>query len=120
MIHQPVYIYDEIHQAIFLHDEVKFAHLLNDLSTHALINAKDEKGLTLLLRAIREGFIKGVELLLLQNIKINECDNLGATPCFFAAKRSQPEILCLLIKNGADFNTPNHKGLTPLSMALII
>ena len=83
-------------------------------------------------KAARKGDKVAVIALLKQNPKlVSSKDSLGNTPLHLAAKYDQPEIVALLLANGADVNAQadvryvtnfggqQHYGETPLMLALL-
>jgi len=52
-----------------------------------------------------------------QGINVNQADKYGRTPVYLAAQAQQPEMLEELFAKGADANTANTSGTTPLIAA---
>jgi ankyrin repeat protein len=57
--------------------------------------------------------IDGVEALILQGSDLNELDNLGSTPLYWAVLGGYYDIVKLLLKSGANPNTFCSDGTTP-------
>ena len=71
---------------------------------------------TSLIKAIEDGDVDRVNLLLYAGVDPNEKNDEGFTPLTTAAKNN-PEITEMLLKRGADVNLPAKNGLYPLMAA---
>ncbi|XP_006657964.2 vacuolar protein sorting-associated protein 27 isoform X2 [Oryza brachyantha] len=67
--------------------------------------------------AIKSGDIKAVKKLLSQGVDCNYCDKQGFTLLHLAALFNQTEIALILIDNGANVQSKNGQGETPLDCA---
>src|SRR5690554_787811 len=63
-------------------------------------------------KAIVQGDIGTVKRLIALGEDVNQ-KSLGKTPVIFAARYNKPEILSLLLENGADLSIKCDKGFTP-------
>lgn len=101
------------------------------------IHAQDGKGRTALYCAIENNLPDAVRLLLSHGISVVHFDKKGASPLLFAFQsydektwrlpeqyrntperyQSLKEIVHLLVRNGADIQTSDRKGVTPLMLA---
>ena len=86
------------------------------LKNGANINKPDKSGRTALEQAILADDIEGVNFCIAHNADVN----LNNTPMFFAADCSRkPEIIELLVKNGADIEANCKDEMTPLMSAVL-
>ncbi|XP_062190269.1 vacuolar protein sorting-associated protein 27-like isoform X2 [Phragmites australis] len=67
--------------------------------------------------AIKSGDIKGVKKLLSQGVDSNYCDKQGFTLLHLAALFNQTEIALVLMDHGANVQSKNGQGETPLDCA---
>lgn len=81
-------------------------------------------GQSLLTKAIRDGFLEGVNFLISfdvnvnQQFEINHMNNMVLTPLMIAVSYGQLEIITILIKNGANVNYQDPiQGCSPLMLA---
>lgn len=84
---------------------------------------KDANGQNLLSRAAEYGHISIVHKFLLAKLDdtcLNSKDNSGQTALARAVQSGQDEVVKLLLEQGADPNTKDNQGLTPLFRALSI
>ncbi|MCL1876305.1 MAG: ankyrin repeat domain-containing protein [Synergistaceae bacterium] len=83
------------------------------------VNAKEDDGSTVLMKAIKENAnSKIINALIQAGADINAKDNEGMTPFMWAASKNKfPEVLSVLIQAGADVNAKNEYGGTPLMTA---
>ncbi|WP_187146241.1 ankyrin repeat domain-containing protein [Candidatus Amoebophilus asiaticus] len=83
------------------------------------INATDKNGNTPLSIAMQEGNQAVIEMLLAaENINVNFKDGSGDTLLHSALKRGNEEAFKGLIAKGADVNSPDKDGKTPLLVAI--
>ncbi len=87
------------------------------LAYGAQANGTNRSGLTPLHTAARLDHTKSVRLLLAR-IPVNTLDARGNTALHYAMERANVEMVTLLLTNGADLNTANHEGVTPLFYAI--
>ena len=92
------------------------------LEQGADVNSQNGEGLTPLQRAsqgLREGYLDIMRLLLHLNHDAiwNARDKSGNTALHFAASEGHLEVALMLLKLGADVNSQNDEGLTPLQRA---
>jgi ankyrin repeat protein len=78
------------------------------------INAKNERGETLLHKAVEEGYYNAVKKLINKGANVNARDNHGQTPLHFFVWGRHPDTLKLLVDAGADVNAKDNSGETPL------
>lgn len=74
------------------------AHIFSLYSMKRPIDRQEEE----LLKAVKEGELNQVELLLSHECDLTVCDKTHATPLIIAAKNGFVEILILLLNKGAD------------------
>ncbi|KAG8079718.1 hypothetical protein GUJ93_ZPchr0007g6285 [Zizania palustris] len=67
--------------------------------------------------AIKNGDIKAVKILLSKGVDSNYCDKQGFTLLHLAALFNQTEIALILMDNGANIQSKNGQGETPLDCA---
>jgi len=94
-------------------DLVKFL-----ISKGADVEAKDNKGVTPLILCALERRPQILKVLLDADSPVNAADHDGNTALHAAAKYSWLRGVDLLLKAGADAETRNNKGLTPIGLAL--
>ena len=90
------------------------------LERGANIDFRNNGGLTPLQQAsqsMREGCLDIMHLLLDHGADGDACDNHGNTAIHFAASKSHFEAARMLIERGANINSQNKEGLTPLQHA---
>ena len=91
------------------------------VKAQAKIEHRDEDGYTSLAVAVRFGKMAAVKFLIDHNAKINAQDNLGNIALMHAIQETltdeHVETVQLLLKNGANVNHKNQRGLTPLMKA---
>ncbi len=74
----------------------------------------DSNGDTLLHRAIHEGKVELVKLLIASGAKVNTKNSAGMTPLHIAIREDNDDLAKRLIAMGADVNAKNSDGMTPL------
>lgn len=79
---------------------------------------KDERGMTPLLLAIRNGCSEKVCRYLIENGDDVNAKVKGCTPLLLAFQQGDENLIRLLIDNGADVNVVNDRGETPLFLAV--
>jgi ankyrin repeat protein len=94
----------------------------NALNDGADVNAKNDLGLTVLMRASFGGYTNGsyaeiVKLLLAKGADINIKGKEGLTALMEASSGGNAEVVKLLLAKGADINVKNSKGETALVIA---
>ena len=72
---------------------------------------------TTLIQAIKQKDEHRVKMLMYAHVNPNEKSDQGFTPLYFAAQYSTPEILTMLLDNGARVNLRSTYNLTPLMAA---
>jgi ankyrin repeat protein len=96
------------------HDEV--IGLLLEHGANA--DVADIYGWTPLMRAVYENRFAAVSLFLQSGeVDLEAADDSGATALHHAAARGYVEVAQLLVTNGAELDSKNAEGLTPLAMA---
>jgi TonB family protein len=80
----------------------------------ALPQARDEDGVTALMRAARDGERDNIKALLEQGVDINSRDAYGWTALTYAAAKGDIEIVKALLAKGADLNARDEDDYTPL------
>jgi len=89
------------------------------LSRGADVNRGAEYGMTALCRAVQEGYISIIELLLAHKADLDVCDSRnGRTPLLMAVENGREKCLPLLLAAGAKVDVENKQGRTPLSLAV--
>lgn len=81
-------------------------------------SARDQEGLTSLLRAARDGDAAQLRRLIEAGTPLDERDNNGWTALHWAAKSRQLKAAAELIAAGADTAAEARNGLTPLGIAV--
>ena len=82
------------------------------LAEGANVNAKDEFGMTALIRATGEGHREVVQILLDKEADVNAKDHYGFTALKNASHRGHREVVQALLDKGADVNAM-YKGVRP-------
>ncbi len=97
-------------------DDVKAAFL-----SGADINQMDSSGKTLLMYAVMKGSEDVVQYLCENNAKLNVQSTISRdTALSLAAKYNKLSCVKIIIESGADINTKDHNGWTPLMHAVLI
>jgi quinoprotein dehydrogenase-associated probable ABC transporter substrate-binding protein len=104
----------ELADAIVAHDIDRVNYLL---AHGAHVGWKDGEGNTLLVNAVRFGFLDVVTVLLDHKADPNQSNLSNWTPLMYAAWDDSPEISNVLIKHGAKLDAVDNDGLTPLAIA---
>ncbi|AAR83357.1 ankyrin repeat protein [Canarypox virus] len=84
----------------------------------ANIHISDNNGYTALHNAARYGSLESIDLFLSYGIDVDIKDKIGNTPLFYASP--YPDVVKALLEKGANPNTVNSRGLTPLSRTIDI
>nr|XP_022308755.1 uncharacterized protein LOC111114647 isoform X2 [Crassostrea virginica] len=87
------------------------------LNRGADINLCNEKGISSLFTACRNGHESTAQLLLFNGAKVNLCDKNVVSPLWIACYNGHERTAKLLLVNGADINLCNNGGRTPLWVA---
>ena len=90
------------------------------LERGANVNSQNNKGLTPLHQAsqsMREGYLDIMHFLLDHGANWNSRDNHGNTALHFVASKGRLEAARILLERGADVDSQNDVGLTPLQRA---
>jgi uncharacterized protein len=92
------------------------------LAAGAPVDARDDQGVTLLMRCAERGY--GTQAtpailaaLLDAGAKIADTDDDGNTALHLAVMANQLPAVSFLLAHGADANTPNLAGMRPLDLA---
>jgi quinoprotein dehydrogenase-associated probable ABC transporter substrate-binding protein len=104
----------ELADAIVAHDLDRVNYLLK---RGAHVDWKDGEGNSLLINAVRFGFVDVTTVLLDHKADPNQTSLSHWTPLMYAAWDDSPEIAALLIKHGARLDAVDDEGLTPLAIA---
>lgn len=83
------------------------------------VNCADSLGLTPLQRAVRNGFIDIVDMLLVNGADPNVVNESHETALHFAASYGYTQIIGLLLQFGADPNSRDIDGRTPLHVSVL-
>ena len=76
-----------------------------------------ETGFSPLTLAAKQGHVDAVKYLALcQGVDVNSRDGRGCTPIETATSENSIAMIRTLAELGADLNTPNDDGVTPVSM----
>lgn len=78
---------------------------------------KDTKEIDRMHAMIVKSDYKMLKSYLKKGADVNEADEVGNTPLFFAAKIGDKRIVDLLVQHGANVNNTNEVGATPLMLA---
>lgn len=105
---------ESLHRAIVNGDHAGAESLL---AHDADINAKDNKGGTLLHYAAGQGYMDVAELLLSHGADVKVKEEIGQTPLHIAASVGNMDVAELLLAHGADVNAKDNYGSTPLYLA---
>ncbi len=81
------------------------------------INKEDEEGFTPLHRAVKQGNLAKVKMLLTSGAIVNKENRNKETALHFAAKLNRQDIIKLLLSFGALLNHVNDKGKIPGNLA---
>lgn len=123
-----LFVYNESNESLFLtackgdeKEDLFVVEFLLASSSFVDVNQKQSvTGYSGLIIASRNGKIDKVKTILHQAghcITVNQCDNNGWTALFHAVENTYIQIVEVLMKNGADINLRDYKGLTPLMIA---
>ena len=84
------------------------------------INARDNKGRTLLMNVCRtDASAQVIKMLLQYGADVNATDNKGRTALMYATALNQnPQVLDLLIASGADYNKRDNSGKAVIDYAV--
>ena len=104
----------ELADAIVAHDMDRVNYLLQH---GAHVDWKDGEGNTLLVNAVRFGFIDVATVLLDHKADPNQTNLSHWTPLMYAAWDDSAEIANVLIKHSARIDAVDNAGLTPLAIA---
>ena len=74
--------------------------------------------MTKIFEAIRNEDVNALQRMISEKRDLNRPDEDGFTPLMVAAEGKSPEIVNLLVDNGADVNAKNKIGQTTLIIAL--
>ena len=83
----------------------------------ANVNAKDDNGKTVLMRAAMKGYTETARILLKHGADVNAKDNMGWTALIEAADGGHTEVTEVLLQHGANVNAKSDLGFTALMMA---
>jgi ankyrin repeat protein len=97
-----------------LHDNIELLQLL--IRAGLQVNSSEENKIPVLLRAIQEGKINCINILL-EHAEINQPDAHGTTPLMCAMEHGQFAVAEKLIAKGAVINAQNAYGMTALTIA---
>ena len=82
------------------------------------INILDEERTSPLHIACKESSIQTIEELIFQGSMINIPDLVGWTPLHMACYYNRPDVVLLLLKSGANYNTHNREKLSARDLAI--
>ncbi len=105
---------NELADAIVAHDIDRVNYLL---AHGAHVDWKDGEGNTLLVNAVRFGFVDVTTVLLDHKADPNQTNLSHWTPLMYAAWDDSAEIANILIKHGAKLDAVDNDGLTALAIA---
>ncbi|MCQ2573142.1 MAG: ankyrin repeat domain-containing protein [Treponema sp.] len=113
---QSSYLSDYIAKDMFSVPEFEESNLEQDYLGDA--NETDSKGVSILMKAVREGNDWKIRTLLKSGAKVNAQDKEGWTPLMYAARyQSNLSIMELLLSEKADVKISNNYSLSPLVIA---
>ncbi|TDP85636.1 ankyrin repeat protein [Halanaerobium saccharolyticum] len=96
--------------------DVELIHFLIDKG--AKVIDKDDDNITTLMHASRYNNYEVVKTIIDKDARVNKRDSSGRNAIYYAATyNTDSKIINLLVENGADVNSKNKKGLTPLMRA---
>ena len=81
-------------------------------------HTRDKRGNTLLHIAVQRGYLRIVQLLLLEGCDVNAVNRWMFTPLHEAAAKGDKTVVDLLIQKGAMINEQNNDGDPPLFLAI--
>ena len=90
------------------------AALMKAIQNGANVNVCKLNGTTALMKAVKEGNLTAVNLLLKAKANVNQKDNEGMTALMYAPQSNSVEIIKALIKAGADINARDDGDQTVL------
>ncbi|WP_462431752.1 ankyrin repeat domain-containing protein [Bacteroides nordii] len=76
------------------------------------VDAAEEDGKTLLMKAAAKGDLAQIKFLLEAGADVEQKSNKGYTPLYYAASENQKEAIDMLLKAGADLNKKGPLGLS--------
>lgn len=82
------------------------------------VNAKDDNGITALMRAAWQGHVEVIDLLLFNKANPDSQDTFGWTAMMHAAQYNQVDALKLLLKAKVNTQLKNNDGETAFDIAL--
>ncbi|MEW6335787.1 MAG: ankyrin repeat domain-containing protein [Acidobacteriota bacterium] len=106
-----------IHQAARSGDVAAVTRLIE--RDPALVNARDEHGLTPLGFAVAFGQLEAMKLLIAKGADVNARDPRGISLFHVAVWRGRAEACRLLMEKGADVTEPGPAGMTPLHITVL-
>jgi ankyrin repeat protein len=113
---------DEVgNTALYLAVELDQVEIVRLLLSHskAELNVKGQRGMTLLLLALRRGHAEVVKYLLEAGADVTLADEAGNTALYQAVGRGHSEIVRILLSHSkAELNVRGQRGMTPLLLAL--
>ena len=78
---------------------------------------RDKDGESGLMKAVRKGHTKAVQILLDKGADINAIDDSGHTALMFSVAEGHNDIVKVLLDRGAHINAKNNYNQTPLHLA---
>lgn len=108
-------IYKKLEHYVIEND---FENLTNSITQGSNVNARNEKGRTVLFEAILSNNKKMTEFLLNNGADPNIKDKDGWTPLHYAAQDNLLDIALVLLENGADVNAKDSNGNTVILRAV--
>jgi ankyrin repeat protein len=93
------------------------AEIEKALSSGARLEARDDKGMTALNLAAREGWIAGAQLLIERKANLEAQNIAGLTPLIWASAQGHLEMVKLLADHGARLNKKDKFGFTAMHWA---
>ena len=97
-------------------DIATFRRMLDQYIDGGIFEIPTDKGFLRapLIRAVKQGRVDMMRILLDKGADVDACDMAGNTSLHFAANRGEFEAVSLLSKYGVNMSPMNHRGSTPL------
>ena len=91
--------------------------LNNLLGNSANVDKPNDRGVTPLMFATKQGHMNAVKILVAKNAKLDHCDDGGKTAAMFAASNGHFYVLVYLANKNADLTIEDQHGKTAIDLA---